>query len=271
LIVIAGALSLGGGFPSETREIYDKAQCRLSYGRSVRVISVSLTLRVEICHRERLRGKVPAGVDCSDPWSWASAGYGVGAHGLDHDLGRYQAEAVNPTPTLDTPDQLGYLSCPAPCDAIAIQTFADFGDCLLCHNQPAAVAAWETVLGFPPVTGDQKAELCQSAIGRGMFRYTHKLFKLQTGCEFKREVSKDGFQNFECIDIDAPGHPLHKRMSRFRARIVDRISRRCPAATVALLDTCGSDGPSVGECTVAAVENWSAIVHPPTYPPLPPP
>lgn len=264
-------LTMGSGFPTVNREISDKAQCRMSYGRSVRVLSVSVSLRVVLCHRERLRGNVPPSVDCSDPWSWESAGYAEGAYGLTHDLYRYDLESENCTATVDTPDQVGYLSCPAPCDAIAIANFSDVGDCFVCLDQPNAVTAWQTMLGTPPVTGDKKAEACQSAIGRAIVRYAHKRMKLQAGCEFKREVSKDGYENFDCVDIGAPTHPLGNRISRFRARMVDMLTRRCGTPNVAsLLDTCGADGAAIGECVAQGIELWADTVHPPIYPPLPP-
>lgn len=270
-VMMIALFSLGGGFPTQNREIYDKGQCRLSYGRSIRVISVALSLRVQSCHRERLRGNVPATVDCSDPWSWQAGGYAVGHAGLVHDLRRYDAESKECTATVNTPDQVGYLTCPAPCDAIPITNFAAFGDCLECHNQPVAVNAWKTALGFPPVSGDGPAINCQAAIGRSVVRYVGKRMKLQTGCEFKHEVSKDGYENLTCIDIGAPAHPLATRINRFRARLIDLISRRCAGVDAgALLDTCGSDGASIGLCVVTAVEQWTATVHTPTYPPLPP-
>src|SRR5690606_37926786 len=102
------------------------AQCRMSYARSVRVLAVALSLRVQACHRERLRGKVAANIDCSDPWSWEAAGYTVGHNGLVHDLFRYGKESKVCTATVETPDQVGYLSCPAPCEAVVVDSFAAF-------------------------------------------------------------------------------------------------------------------------------------------------
>lgn len=270
-IVTTALLSLGA-FPTANREIYDKAQCRMSYARSVRVLSTALSLRVQACHRERLRGNLPVGLDCNDPWSWQAAGYTEGHEGLEHDLYRYGLESKTCTATVDTPDQVGYLSCPAPCDAITVDSFAAFGSCLECLNHPQSVDAWETALGTPPVSGNGPANECQGAIGRAIVRYVTKRMKLQAGCEFKHEVSKDGYQNFECTDIGASGHPLATRINRFRARMIDSIARRCSFAEVGtLLDTCGSDGQSIGTCTVTAVEQWCAAMHGPTYPPLPPP
>lgn len=265
------ASAWAGSFPTQNREIFDKAQCRMSYARSVRVISVGLSLRVQNCHIERLRGNVPAAVDCSDPWSWQSAGYAEGHDGLEHDLYRYDLESEECTATVDRPDQVGYLSCAAPCGAITIGSFSDWGDCLLCHNQPASVGAWQAVMGTPPVTGDVDAEHCQGAIGRAVVRYASKLMKLKAGCEFKREVSKDGYELVTCTDINTPGHPLENRINHFRARMVDSISRRCNFPGVAaVLDTCGTDGPSIANCAMNAIEAWSESVHPPIYPPLPP-
>jgi len=271
ILIVAATACLGSGFPTQNREIYDKAQCRLSYARSIRVISVGLSLRVQACHRQRLRGKVPAAVDCNDPWSWEASGYAVGHAGLLHDLRRYDAEAATCTATVDAPEQVGYLSCPAPCDGIAVNSFAAFGECLKCHNQPIAVTSWQAILGTPPVSGDTKAASCQGVLGRSVVHYVHKRMKLQHACEFKHEVSKDDYANFDCDYIGTPGHPLETRINRFRQRLVTLISTRCTKADIpAFIDSCGNDGPSIGECLVSTIEQWSASMHTTIYPPLPP-
>lgn len=272
-VVIAIALPASSGtFSSPMREIFDKAQCRMSYARSVRALSVSLSLRVSICHRDRLRGKLPVSLECNDPWGWLPATYPKGYDGVVHDLDRYAAESRLCTPTVTMPTQVGYLSCPAPCEAITIGTFVDWGNCLECVNRPLAQRVWESALGSPPVSGERFAAGCQSIVGRGILRYAHKLMKLQASCEFLVEISKPPFVGQQCTDLHAPGHPYALRVARFRERLMNAIQRRCSKADLPiLLDTCGVDGDAEALCVVTAVEQWAVDGHPPIYPPLPPP
>lgn len=248
----------------------DRGQCRLSFARSLRALSVSLAFRSGLCHRDRLKGKLDPGIDCNDPWSWTPVSYPRGASRVAHDLSRFAAESEFCTPTIDTTAEVGYLSCPAPCDALPVTNFPELGDCLACIAEDALPTYLTSIVGTPPVTGDRDASRCQIAVGHNVSRYLHKRKKLQNGCEFLTEIAKDGFVGVDCVDIGAPGHPYERRINRLRARVVDQVRRKCAKADLAAtLDLCDDDVTAAGECVASLVDAWAAQIHPSAFPPLP--
>jgi len=248
----------------------DKGQCRLSFARSMRTLSVSLAFRAGLCHRDRMKGKVAPTVDCNDPWSWTAETYPYGAQRVEHDLSRYDAESKFCTPTISTTAEVGYVSCPAPCDALPVTTFPELGDCLHCIARDALPVVMEAAVGTPPITGDGNARRCQIAIGRNISRYFHKRKKLQNSCEFLVEIEKPPFIGVECIEIGGPGHPFATRINRLRARVADQVRRKCLKADLtATLDLCADDPTAAGECAVSLVDAWAAQIHPAGFPPLP--
>ncbi len=252
------------------REAADKGQCRLSFARSLRAFSVSLAFRSGICHRDRLRGKLSADIDCNDPWSWTEASYPRGAGRLDRDLRRFAAESAHCTPTIDTTEEVGYTSCPAPCEALPVTTFPELGDCLVCIARDATPTYLNAIVGTPPVSGDRDARRCEIAVGHNVSRYLHKRKKLQNGCEFLTEIAKNGFVGVDCVDIGAPGHPYERRINRLRGRVVDQVRRKCAKADLAAtLDLCDDDVTAAGECVASLVDDWAAQIHPSAFPPLP--
>ena len=252
------------------REAADKGQCRLSFARSLRALSVSLAFRSGLCHRDRLKEKLAADIDCNDPWSWTPEAYPRGAGRVAHDLSRFAAESEFCTPTVKTTAEVGYLSCPAPCAALPVTSFPELGDCLACIAADASPTYMAALVGTPPVSGDRNALRCQIAVGHNVSRYLHKRKKLQNGCEFLTEIAKDGFVGVDCVDIGAPGHPYERRINRLRARVVDQVRRKCAKADLAAtLALCDDDVTAAGECVASLVDAWAAQIHPSAFPPLP--
>lgn len=252
------------------REAADKGQCRLSFARSLRALSVSLAFRSGLCHRDRLQQKLAADVDCNDPWSWTPANYAYGAGRVAHDLSRFAAESEFCTPTITTTAEVGYVSCPAPCDALPVTTFPELGECLECIARDATPAFLDAIVGTPPVSGDRDARRCLTAVGHNVSRYLHKRKKMQNGCEFLVEIAKDGFVGVDCIDIGAPDHPYSIRINRLRARVIDQVRRKCAGVDLAAtLDLCADDANAAGDCVAGLVDAWAADIHPSAFPPLP--
>lgn len=264
------ALLLAAPALAADRVAADKGQCRLSFARSLRALSVSLAFRAGLCHRDRLQQKIDAGVDCNDPWSWTPANYAYGAGRVAHDLSRFAAESEFCTPTITTTAEVGYTSCPAPCDALPVTSFPELGACLACIARDATPAFLGAIVGTPPVSGDRDARRCLIAVGHNVSRYLHKRKKLQNGCEFLTEIEKDGFVGVDCVDIGAPGHPYSLRINRLRARVVDQVRRKCDGVDLAAsLDLCADDAAAAGACVAGLVDAWAAAIHPSAFPPLP--
>lgn len=249
--------------------VVDRAQCRLSFGNSVRSRATFTGIRVEICQRQRLLGKIDAGIDCNDPSTWELSGYAEGVKAMARSLSRFTAESAVCSPGVTATSEVGYGSCPAPCAGLPTSTFPELGVCLECVVQATALPVFQTTLGVPPLPAAKVVRKCQEAIGRGIVRYLNKRMVLQHGCQFLKEVAKPGWEGVDCTDLDQPTHPYVLRSQRGRAKLQGQIARRC--GTVALgvdLDTCGTDAVTEAACVLAVVDAWSNTLHTALYPPF---
>lgn len=248
----------------------DRGLCRLSFAHSLRALAVSFAFRSQVCHRDRLRGKVDAAVDCNDPWSWTSDDYPVGLKLVERDLGRYRARSARCPQTVATTAEIGHVSCPSPCASLPTSTFPELGTCLECVAADATPAALAAAFGTPPVPGERAAVNCMTAIGRGLARHYHRRKKLQNDCEFLVEIQKTGWVGVVCADLENPTHPYSYRMGRFRERVAGQITRKCRDVDLdGLLDACGDTPESVAACSLDIAEDWTATMHAACYPPLP--
>jgi len=249
--------------------IVDRAQCRLSFGNSVRTRSTFTAIRVEICHRKQMLGKIDAAVDCNDPTTWAGSGYEEGVKAMARSLSRFEAESALCSPGVTTTSEVGYASCPAPCAALPTGTFPELGVCMACLVQASALSVAQTTLGTPPLPASKTTRKCQEAVGRGIVRYLNKRMVLQHGCQFLKEISKPGWESLDCTDLDQPTHPYVLRSQRARVKFQGQLDRRCGAVVFATeLDTCGTDPATEASCVLAAVDTWSNTLHSALYPPF---
>lgn len=266
--ICLGWLAPAGAFGIRDRQAVDNGQCRLSFGRSVRALSVAMAFDAGVCHRDRLRGKIDSSIDCNDPWSWQAAGYARGSKRALSKIARFHKESKHCTAGVVETSTVGYdIPCPAPCAGLPTATFAEVGVCLECVLQDGVRTGLGAILGSPEAPATRDGKKCQTAMGRGVARYLHKRMKLQNTCEFKKDVGVEEFATIDCTDIGTEGHPFAHRNNRMRASIASQISRRC--AAVDQLDGCADDAAGAAECVPAIVESWADTVHPAAWPPLP--
>lgn len=252
------------------RAASDRGLCRLSFAHSLRALAVSFAFRSQVCHRDRLRGKVAPDVDCNDPWSWSDTHYAVGASLVAKDVERYRARSARCPASVPTTAEVGYVSCPSPCASLPTSTFPEFGLCLECVAAAATPPTFATIFGVPPVPGERPAVNCMTAIGRAVARHYHRRKKLQNDCEFLVEIQKTGWSGVVCVDLEDPSHPYAERMNRFRGRVEQQTMRKCAGVEMAAqLDVCGSTPADAAVCALDHAEAWSATMHAATYPPLP--
>lgn len=255
--------------PASAHEIADRAQCRLSFGNSVRKLTTATAIRIEVCHRKRMKGAIPASVDCNDPSTWSAAGYLDGADGFVRDLARYAAESASCTRGITAPSEVGYASCAAPCDGLPMSTFAEVGDCLQCLGSDQQLFHQAELLGAPPAPADKLARKCQETIGRGIVRYLNKRMNLQHGCQFLKDISDPAFAGLDCSNVDDPAHPYAARSQRARVKLGNQIARRCSTIDLAVvLDSCSGDASGETACVLDALDEWTATLLPAIFPPL---
>jgi hypothetical protein len=247
-----------------------KAQCRLTVGTSIRHYASALLIRIGKCHHLRLGAKIPATVDCNAPASWAAAGYAAGAAAWQRDRERLRSQMAECRPTPQTPPEVGYTTCPAPCAGLPAGTFPEVGACLECLADACVLAAAQDVLGVPPLPIDSAARKCQATVGRRMVVYLNKTMLMQQDCEFRKEVQQPLFTDATCIDLDDAAHPYATKIGRARDKVAGQVGRRCSSVDLeGSLDTCGTDPVGEGACAMAAIDQCSGALFEGVYPPLP--
>lgn len=269
-VLAAAVLAVPAAGAAQGHYLSDQAQCRLSFGNSVRDLASVTALRVEICHRNRMKGTVPVSVNCSDPATWAGAGYTDGAEGRQRDLDRFAAESAFCSPGITTPAEVGYTSCPAPCGALPVTTFPELGECLECFTAAGALVVMQDAHGTPPAPSLKGPRKCLEAVGRGIVRYINKRMLRQHTCQFLKDIGEPGYDAVQCAHTNNPSHPDYERAQRTVEKIRNQITRRCAEVDFATtLDTCGTEPVSEHACVISLVDDWTADLMTALYPPLP--
>lgn len=244
------------------------AACRYKVAQATRNYSALLVERALLCHKQRAGGRLPAGIDCNDPSTWAANGFSRGAylHQKDRDLHRDKVEGCNP----DAPGlaALGYASCPAPCDGIALTGFADLSACTLCLADDCMLDAMQTVYGTTPLPVVKPAAKCVERAGRHLETYFNARTYMQQKCQVKKDKGYAGWTGVpDCGDLDDPAHPFHADNLAYRAKRDEVLARRCGDVHVAAdTGTCGSDAATLATCASAAAEQCSNEMFPQVFP-----
>lgn len=268
-LLLAAAVSTGFGAAEALAQPTSRdAVCRHKIAQATRIYSSYRVERALYCHKLRIQGKIPAAIDCNDPATWAGHGFarGVFLHGKDRALHPGKVNTCRPdAPTLA---DLGFTSCPAPCDALPVSTFDELSACMLCVAdsciQPALAAAY----GTTPLPATYKARKCVERAGRHLKLYYHMRGFVQHLCQVKKER---GYPNWvgvpDCLSVEDPAHPFHRFLNSYRTRKNRVLNNRCAEVDVAAqTDTCGSDPASLVACVNAAAEQCSDAMFPVYFP-----
>lgn len=264
LLLSAGA----GSAAAQTHYQTAQALCRISIGSSTRDLAAEAALRIGACHRLRLKGDLAASVDCNAPSTWQAGGYPDGAAAMARDLARFEAQAAECAPGISTPDEVGFATCPAPCDALPMTTFAEVGACIQCLNTATALPALTTIHGTPPTPATREPRKCLEVIARGAVRYINQRMKHQHDCQFLQDSG--GLMGVDCADTHNPNHPYYTRDQRSVDKLRNQIAKRCATINIpATLDTCGTEPTSVHTCVTSLIDQWTDVLKVALYPPLP--
>lgn len=244
-----------------------EAQCRLKAGTAYRIYGRDYTTRAARCHLKRMLGKFPPAVDCDDPSTWVANGLLRDSTGLATAAQRLRDAVNSCKPTITTPASLGYTTCPAPCGAVAINTFDDLGECLLCLTDDCLGSAVESVFGVPPLPIERTQRKCQERIGRELVLYYNKRSLHEQVCELRKELENPGYIGIDCTDFTNPLHPLARRLERIHEKLEKLVAKRCADVDIgAQLDSCGTDVASEQTCLKAAVEQCTELLFDAAYP-----
>ena len=270
--IIAAAFAVGLLAPAlagaQLTEPKDK-QCRLKTAEAARGHALFLTKRVGYCHQQRLRGRIPAAVDCNDPSTWAANGFQRGVDLENKALVRLAKRVATCKATRPLAD-LGYGACPAPCGAITITDIDSLTACVRCKVEDCTLGAVANVFGTPDLAQERPAKKCQERAGRHLTLYLKNRGFFQNVCEYARSVERRGFETADCIDTEDSSHPFFTRLSRFKAKQDNVLLRRCGDVDVAgELTSCAGDAAGLVACVAAEVQACTDEFFALAFPPVP--
>ncbi len=263
LAVIVGALAHAA--PAQTER---DAVCRFKVGQATRNYTFMTVERALLCHKERLKQNLPAGIDCADPTTWAANGFsrGVFLHNKDR---RRVPEHID-TCREDAPSlaALGYTSCPAPCGALPVNNFDELSDCMLCLADACILPAIADVFGTPPLSGTYAAGKCIERAGRHLEHYVNARALVQHVCQVKKER---GYPNWggvaDCSDPDSPTHPFFRYLNSYRERKDRIVERRCAAVNLGSeLNSCGTTPTDLVNCINARADQCADTLFSAVFP-----
>lgn len=267
IALVVSLISLAAAPAAAVLEPRD-AQCRVKVGEAARDYALFLTKRIGLCHRMRLKGTLPAAIDCADPSTWAANGFQRGLDLQFKALNRLpdRVATCNPTGGLAA---LGYGTCPAPCNAITISDIPSLTSCVQCMVEDSVLGAAAAIYGTPPLSLTRAEQKCQERAGRYLTQYVKERLYLQNVCQHGVELVRDGFEMANCIAINTNTHPFFLRLQVIKAQQDKVLENRCEDIDVAALDACGGDTTSLLACVAGEIETATDALWQMAFPTVP--
>lgn len=240
------------------------AFCRYKVSNAARMYLNHLAQRINTCHQRRMRGDLPAALNCNDPSSWAANGYTSGAAKMQTTIAKIQDLASSCNPVGETPASVGYSACPAPCGAMPVSTFAEVGLCMRCVVDSCLLPAVQQIYGTVPLPVGYHALRCQQVMGRKMEEYTTKRLFLESSCRVNQERGKPYLQGLDCITaLESPTTAISVAHDRAMNDFNQRIFNRCDLVPdiVAELDSCATDATTSLSCVFAVTSSCADTVY----------
>lgn len=240
------------------------AHCRYKVANAARTYLNHLAQRINTCHQHRMRGQLPAGLDCNDPSTWAANGYGAGAQRMQTTIAKITKLANSCNPIGGTPASVGYNACPAPCAALPVGTFSEVATCMRCVVDACLLPAAQQVYGSVPLPVSYLPQQCQQVMGLKLEEYTTKRLFLEDSCRYNQERGKPAVQGIDCIaDLDNPATALSVAHRRAVNDFNSRIGNRCALVDdlAGELDSCATDAATALSCVFAVTSSCADTVH----------
>src|SRR5262245_16631341 len=172
-----------------------EALCRKTLASNVFKIATTIVKASTKCHRARMTGDpAVANTDCNDVTQLPQ--------NLLAKILKAEAQLTILADTKCavfgyTPEDLGYVTCTAPCDAIDIQAFSGpsgVSACLACQTRAHIGLAGASTYGTypdPPILDPSSfAHHCQQAIGKQLVRLQQTRMKEQQKCQGLKDNGK---------------------------------------------------------------------------------
>ena len=250
--------------------------CRKTLAENVLKISSTILKEAVKCHRARMAGDpaVPATVDCNDVAQLPSKSLAAIAK-AEQKL----AERAAGTCELFgySPADLGYVTCTAPCDAIAILGFSgadSVAACLACQTRAqytnAGSAAYGTFPNPPILDPASYALTCQRAIAKQLVRLQLTRMKDQQKCQTLKDKEKPPPTAMtDCRTAD-----LNGKVAKAEAKVLGVLINTCNFQSMTTLTSCAQDLGPERDCIVAAAsgaadELFRQVYEPPFVTPTP--
>ncbi|MEO2169339.1 MAG: hypothetical protein ABGY42_14720, partial [bacterium] len=220
-------------------------RCRRDLGKGVRLLSTEAVKRMGLCYKKQMKGVFP-GVDCSDLDDPAFP-YAIQ---VETKRAKLEGFANKSCAAASTPQALGHLVCPAPCEDTVISDYASVSDCLTCLVKDQAAIAIEDAYGTVPGGATSDQYRCLNTVGTELRKYLQALVKQQPSCQFSEDKTPTG-RNCRVMDASTdPKAKVEKSLSKLRGK----IGTKCLTAVLSELDSCGVNTTSEQSCLQANAE-----------------
>jgi cysteine-rich repeat protein len=146
-----------------------------------------------------------------------------------------------------SPASLGFVTCPAPCESLAITDYASVGACLACVAADRAGTIVETLYGTPPIPETSEEISCQNVIAGELRYYLSRRNRQQKLCQQQHDLGAIS-ASVDCRTADLTGAVVKQL-----ARANKQLASRCSDEVVSPLDSCADDLAGEQACFVDAI------------------
>jgi hypothetical protein len=231
--------ALAGRAQAAPQEVIDSL-CRTNLMAGVHKLGRDTLKQLGKCHSQRLNGQLPASTDCNlevnAPWA--------DLRESNEDSLRLRAYKRCTVPPAASPDEMGFSSCPAPCDYYtpSIQNYFDATECLICQTFRITESLSGVVFGTPSLpAGDE--EPCWARLTRVVRHYIGVVLKAQRSCKMEQEQADIG-PEVDCRTYDPKGRVATA------VELVHAGVAYCSDADVAALDSCSDTQAALAPCLI---------------------
>lgn len=241
----------------------EDANCRKSLGKGVFKLATTLLKEQTGCHKRRMLGQLAPSTECNttDDLPFPAP---VKIERAELKLATL-ADKKCTAGGASSPATLGFGFCMSPCESLPVASYDDVVSCLVCVTNAWAELAIEDSYGTPPTPGGNSDDVaCQRDIGKALSKYVSRRVKEQGRCQLKQDKGKIAGA-VDCRTADLTG-AVARELAKAEATIA-----ACSAASIAALDSCGTDVATEQDCIQTAAESYADSLFHAVYDPLPAP
>lgn len=222
----------------------DAQRCRKAIGSRTQKLSATALQAMQRCYLAALQAGTPGPENCLVPATADTQGKIAAAEALLH---KSVGGSSDQCGAIAGPGDLSYPSvCPAPCGAIAIDSFTTLADCLVCQAEDWASDVARDQFGTltPPVAAVDQA--CVAQIAKAGLRQFQKRLAAMVKCQKPIDSGRGAGDCRLPIFFDPSA-----RVAKIEDGAGVQIAARCADTNVQSLDVC--DPPAVTTAAAAAV------------------